>query len=437
MRAGIPQAGLCLRAGAVTNNETGTVTAGGHSLLALSEAERIEFLQSFAILDTEPSAGFDRITAFVAGLFEVPICLISLVDTHRQWFKSAHGLAVREIKREFAFCAHAIMQEDVMVVEDASVDERFVDNPLVTGEPYIRFYAGAPIGDPEGLKLGTVCIIDREPRKFSPSDRSRLAALAEIVYLRIQTHKTSRQTEIQQQSMYDLERENRLLSGRNENLQRYVGMIASDLKSAQGRMSELIDTLEQQRGKDSDSATPGNAHRLMDSATAISQQMSELIDSLSFNPSMRREQPFKTVSLEHVVDLVFRGSAGAFGHIEYQTSKLPTVRCVPSLLQQLFFNLVANAAEYRSKRPLFVRIAATEANNEIVITISDNGIGIDAARVGTIFDPPASKRESYSAGSGLGLAVCRQIVETHKGRIWCESQSGVGTTFFVALPKLQ
>lgn len=142
------------------------------------ETERLASLRALGILDTPPEERFDRITRTTAALLDVPIALVSLVDVNRQWFKSCVGLDDRQTDRSVSFCGHAILQDGVFVVPDALDDLRFADNPLVVGEPHVRFYAGAPLRDASGHALGTLCIIDRRPRQFSAEGRSRLTDLA-------------------------------------------------------------------------------------------------------------------------------------------------------------------------------------------------------------------------------------------------------------------
>ena len=151
------------------------------SLARLDESNRLAQLRALALLDTDAEERFDRVTRLAQRLFGVPIALVSLVDADRQWFKSRQGLAVRETPRESSFCAHAILGDEVMQVVDATTDPRFFENPLVLGAPEIRFYAGAPIEGPGGAKLGTLCIIDREPRELSAADMTLLQDLAEMV----------------------------------------------------------------------------------------------------------------------------------------------------------------------------------------------------------------------------------------------------------------
>lgn len=145
------------------------------------EQERLTQLRSLAILDTPPEERFDRVTRMARRLFGVPIALVSLIDENRQWFKSCFGLDVSETERRISFCGHAILNKGALVIEDASLDERFADNPLVTGDPHIRFYAGQPLHTLSGHAMGTLCIIDREPRTFGQEDLLMLSDLAGMV----------------------------------------------------------------------------------------------------------------------------------------------------------------------------------------------------------------------------------------------------------------
>ena len=145
------------------------------------EALRLQDLNDLSILDTPPEVRFDRLTGLAQTLFDVPIALVSLVDSQRQWFKSRQGLQVCETGRDISFCGHAILQPEIFEVSDASKDHRFADNPLVTGAPHIRFYAGAPLFSANGYGLGTLCIIDIKPRQLSGEQRKILRDLADAV----------------------------------------------------------------------------------------------------------------------------------------------------------------------------------------------------------------------------------------------------------------
>jgi diguanylate cyclase (GGDEF)-like protein/PAS domain S-box-containing protein len=146
-----------------------------------NEEARVRLLRSLGVLDTPPEEAFDRITRVSAELLQVPITLVSLVDANRQWFKSKVGLEVCETARDLAFCAHALHVQDILLIEDATRDPRFSDNPLVAGFPHIRFYAGVPLRNDDGLVLGTLCAIDTRPRNLTPKTLAAFKDLAKVV----------------------------------------------------------------------------------------------------------------------------------------------------------------------------------------------------------------------------------------------------------------
>ena len=154
------------------------------------EQERIQLLHALNLLDTPPEPVFDRITRLVSHLLDVPMALISLVDSNRQWFKSKVGITAAETPRDIAFCAHAILEAKPLLIPDAKLDERFSDNPLVTGDLKVRFYAGIPIRTAGGLAMGTLCAIDNKPRILSPAQLEALSDLADIVTKEIQVRET-------------------------------------------------------------------------------------------------------------------------------------------------------------------------------------------------------------------------------------------------------
>jgi GAF domain-containing protein len=159
----------------------------------INEEQRLQALRDLLILDTKPEERFDRITEFASFEFEVPIVLISLVDDNRQWFKSFTGINTCETSRDVSFCAHAILQDEIMIVEDATKDERFFDNPLVTGDPHVCFYAGAALTLKTGEKIGTLCLIDQKPKQLSQTELSIFSSLRNMVIAELMITK-NRQT---------------------------------------------------------------------------------------------------------------------------------------------------------------------------------------------------------------------------------------------------
>lgn len=147
----------------------------------LDEAGRIAALNRYCVLDSGNESQFDRITALVRSVFKVPIAAVSLVDVDRQWFKSMNGLEVSETTRDVSFCAHTILTRDALNVADARLDPRFAENALVTGDPNICAYLGAPLNTPDGYNVGALCAIDSDPRTFGPAEEAVLASFAALV----------------------------------------------------------------------------------------------------------------------------------------------------------------------------------------------------------------------------------------------------------------
>ena len=158
-----------------------------------NEAKRLKVLWQYEVLDTVPEELFDDLTELAAQICEAPIALISLVDEKRQWFKSRVGITVSETSRDISFCAYAITQNDLFIVPDALRDERFAHSPLVTSDPKIRFYAGAPLITPDGHALGTLCVIDKVPRELRLEQKQALRTLARHVVSQLELRRRSRE----------------------------------------------------------------------------------------------------------------------------------------------------------------------------------------------------------------------------------------------------
>lgn len=161
--------------------------------LPKNEAKRLKVLWQYDVLDTVPEEVFDDLTDLAAHICEAPIALISLVDENRQWFKSRVGITAKETSRDISFCAHAILQNGLFVISDATKDPRFRDNPSVTGAPKIRFYAGVPLKSPDGFALGTLCVVDKKPRKLRNEQKRALLVLARHVETQLELRRHAKE----------------------------------------------------------------------------------------------------------------------------------------------------------------------------------------------------------------------------------------------------
>jgi len=158
-------------------------------MASINDAERVAALRQYRILDTAPDPRFQSITNTAAIALDVPIALVTLIDDSRQWFKARHGLDVCETERDISFCTHAIVSSDPFIVEDATRHPLFKDNPLVTGEPFIRFYAGIPLIDTQGYALGTFCIIDAHPRILTDDELTMLFGFSQFAMTALTVHR--------------------------------------------------------------------------------------------------------------------------------------------------------------------------------------------------------------------------------------------------------
>jgi diguanylate cyclase (GGDEF)-like protein/PAS domain S-box-containing protein len=173
--------------------------------LPANETARLQALSEYQILDTLPEPAYDDLTLLAAQVCDTPIALISLIDRDRQWFKSRQGLEISEIPREAAFCAHTILQGDLLMVPDALQDDRFTANPFVKGDPHIRFYAAAPLVSPEGHALGTLCVLDRKPRQLSKPQQDALRTLSRQVMAQLELRRQVARLNRNQQALRESE----------------------------------------------------------------------------------------------------------------------------------------------------------------------------------------------------------------------------------------
>ena len=185
-----------------------------------NEARRLKVLWQYEVLDTVPEEVFDDLVEMAGAICEAPIALISLVDESRQWFKARVGVDARETSRDLSFCGHAILQPGLFIVPDATRDERFKDNPLVVGEPKIRFYAGAPLVTPDGHALGTLCVLDKVPRELTPSQLKALRVLAHLVVGQLELRRHSKELAKAREDTQFLKRELEKTRAHIEDLER-------------------------------------------------------------------------------------------------------------------------------------------------------------------------------------------------------------------------
>lgn len=383
------------------------------------ERGRLAALRAYAILDTPSDAAFDELTELAATICGMPISLVTLVDEERQWFKSHHGLEVGETDRDSSFCAWAVANDEMFVVPDALEDDRFRHNPLVQGDPNIRFYAGAPLRTPEGHVLGTLCLIDRVPRHLTAEQRTALRTLARAAMAQLDLHKQNRE-------LRELDRlKDEFVAGVSHELR-------TPLTSIRGYVETLLEeeagplTADQQRFLRIADRNVARLLKLVGDLLFIAQVSA---GRLELEPAAADLGELLRETADHV-----RPTASA-NDIELVVDA-PSIeaRVDPSRIAQLFDNLASNAVKFTPAGGR-VELTLVHTGDGALLTVSDSGIGVPADEVPALFDRfMRASNASGIPGTGLGLAISKTIAEAHGGSIAVRSEEGKGTTFEVRIP---
>lgn len=394
------------------------------------ESERLAALQRTGLLDTEPEERFDRVVRIARALFQVPIAMVTLVDGERQWHKACAGLAAREFPRSASFCAHAILSDQPLVVGDAAADPRFADNPQVTGEPFIRFYAGVPLRSPDGFRLGTLCVVDRVPRTMDPEHVAMLKDVAAVAESELGGGG----------SVAELEAQLRSVTGELEHLQRVKGDLVSivghefrtALTGVQG-FSEMM--------KDGDFSPAEMREFALDihkDALRLNQMITDTLD-LDRIESGRMQLNLDSVDINALVTAEVERTRATAPMNPVRTEldpAVPPAYADAEKLGQVIDNLLSNAVKY-SPQGGTITVRTSMYGGMARISVADDGPGVAPESQDAIFErhgraPTVQTRKVR--GTGLGLPLVRQIANLHGGRAWVESSPGFGSTFHFSIP---
>lgn len=394
-----------------------------------NEEERLATLRAYDILDTAPEAAFDRITALAAELCDAPIALVSLIDHGRQWFKSRVGLEATETPREFAFCAHAILQDRPLVVPKARSDPRFQNNPLVVGPPHILSYAGAPLIANSGVRLGTLCVIHTETEvDLSERQIGQLEKLAAI---------TVRELDLRQ-ALKIVDDAKRDAQEANAAKSQFLASVSHEIRTPMNGVLGMANVLS------ATSLTPeqrGFVELISESGDALLNLLNDVLDLSKIEAGRveLEQQDFSVAELLKSVEGLWAPQATEKGiqlyirnHIDPDTY----LRTDRGRLRQVIHNLVGNALKFTSQGYVEIQldeIPRKDDKRELRIEIRDTGIGLSDEQIAKLFRPFAQADSSVTrkfGGTGLGLSICKNLIELMGGDIGVESASGQGSTFW-------
>jgi len=378
-----------------------------------AEAMRLGTLHSYGILDTPREGAFDDITRLAALICGAPMALVSLVDRERQWFKSEIGIGVSETPISSSICAHAIQQTGVFIVPDTLLDERFRHNPLVTGEPHLRFYAGASLRTADGLPLGTVCVLDTQPRELSPEQAEALRALARQTMAQIELRRLLTQT--QESNHY--RRQLMAIAGHD---------LKTPVRSAAYAIRKVQRELSPEQGAPLNVATEALAR--------IDREFTQLA-TIAGTEGTTVAPDQAGFDLSEVLEPILGNwqlPALAKG---LRLRSVPThlrVLSNPTLLATLLGNLLGNAIKYTKHGS--VLIGCRRRGDRVVVEIIDTGMGMDDLQTGEMFGA-FRQVDTRSEGLGLGLWIVRSTAESLGHRVRVQSTLGRGSRFSVELPR--
>ena len=384
----------------------------------IDDAARLATLKEYAVLDSLPEQAFDDLAELASFICATPIALISLVDKDRQWFKSKVGLSVQETSRSVSFCAHTLETRNTLVVPDAALDPRFSANALVVGDPHIRFYAGAPLVAPGGHVLGTVCVLDSEPRELTPAQLRALEALS-------------------RQVMELLESRMRLI----ENKRATAALMQTEKLAAVGRLAssmahEINNPLEAvtnllylSKGKAVDPDVKG----WLDEADLELRRISLIANqTLGFHKQSTRPQAITCLSLFSTTLSLYESRFKNAGiTVEKRKRANEPVECFEGDIRQVLSNIVSNAVD---AMPLGGRLIVRSREGTdwpsnrkgLVLTIADTGTGMDHDTQCRMYE--AFYTTKGIGGSGLGLWISADIMQRHGGRISIKSSTKTGSS---------
>ncbi|MEM7265975.1 MAG: ATP-binding protein, partial [Pseudomonadota bacterium] len=391
--------------------------------LPQNEDERLAELLSYDVLDTEAEQLFDDLTALASQICETPIALISLIDPNRQWFKSRVGLDAEETSRDIAFCSHAILQSDVFEIPNATLDPRFHDNPLVTGAPDIRFYAGAPLITPSGHAIGTLCAIDSKPRKLTETQKASLQTLSKSVVAHL-----------------ELKRKNRELERTSQFKSDFLSYVSHEIRTplnAINTFSQLLEGEAQKLNLPSSFTTP--LSHVSQSGERLLEIVNSVLDIKQIEAGKMRVMPRAVNTKDFFTHLFSLTKIRAEDSgIVFSTS---IDDAVPDSLffddtkfGQVALNLLSNAIKF-TNHGKSVKAQVKYKSGKVIFNVIDQGIGMsddDQKRLFTPFERMENARQI--SGTGLGLNISKRLVELMDGSIKVSSKLNHGTRISVTLP---
>lgn len=403
-------------------------------MINLNETERLNKLLNYRILDTPEESDFDELVHLASSICKTPISLVSLLDDKRQWFKARHGLDVKETPKEVSFCQHAIKDEKLFIVNDALLDPRFENNPLVKGFPDIRFYAGMPLTTTDGFNLGTLCVIDVVPRILNEEQKEALKIISKQVTKQLDL-KLSYYKEKELNSILQLKQAE--LIEVNNTKDRLFSIVAHDLRTP---LRNIQTIMELYNGGDIEAHEIGS---FMTSLTDKVRDATEMIENLltwAKAQISNNQLLFSEFDISQVIDNECTRNVPPAKQkgitIINNATKSILVNNDSEMITVVIRNLLSNAIKF-CKNGDTITIETEINNNNVIVRVIDTGKGISEENLAKIFSN-AQSISTYGTnkekGVGIGLNLCKTFLNKSNGNIWAESEENKGSTFSFSIP---
>nr|PJZ94489.1 hybrid sensor histidine kinase/response regulator [Leptospira ellisii] len=398
--------------------------------LPANEPARLEALLAYKILDTPAEEKFDSMTQIASFICDTKTALISLIDMNRQWFKAKTGLADSETPRNISFCQYAILQDEILEIEDAHLDSRFKNNPLVVGPPYIRFYAGAPLRTPEGFNIGTLCVIDPNPKKLSQKQLLILKVLADQIIFNFELIKTNRELIVVRKKEEELQNSKSQFFA---NMSHEIRTPVHGILGVTGLLAETELQIEQKEYVDTIRRSGGLLLNLLNDILDFSKLESG---------HMKIETiPFDLVELLKDVYSLFELEARRKNvefALRFGDKNSLVIVSDPNRLKQILINLISNAFKFTEKGSVCMEFETGFENGrtcEIFLRVKDTGIGIPELKLNELFQAYTQADTSVSrkyGGTGLGLAISKNLSEMMNLKLAAQSTINKGSVFEIS-----
>lgn len=386
-----------------------------------NEIQRLKAVKSYNILDSLPEEDYDNITELIATICDVPIALIAILDTERNFFKSHYGIPFNESPRNISFCGHTILEEEILIINDAREDNRFTDNPLLTEQNAI-FYAGVPLKNTNGFALGTICVFDHKPRELNESQIRALKSLSKQVVNLLELRRKNAK----------LKKTKAELQERNKRLGAFASHVSHDLKSPLANITSLTNLLKD----DSDSNLSDESITYLDYIEESTNVLKNYIDGiLIYYKSDRLVKSKKEdFNLDEIYEDIEHILISNNDKLLYSNVLIKNVN--KAALTQILINLVDNALKYNDKDERIVTISYQLLEDFHKFSVKDNGIGIPETEQDKIFDIFKTVKNDFGKSStGIGLSTVKNLVNKLSGEISVTSEIGKGSTFSFTVAK--